>query len=148
MALLLTLDDLTQEYTCCIGAYLPPSCLSRFRAANSDYRHALQLTLVDALACSGVIGLNATARIAEKGSAGAIASVSARLEHVDWQVRVTAVQALAQIAEKGNADAIAAVSAHLEDAEWNVRRAAVLALAQMTEKGDADAITAVGERPR
>ena len=50
--------------------------------------------------------------IAEKGDAGVIRAVSARLEHADTHVRVAAMEALEEI-EKGDAGAIHAVPARL-----------------------------------
>ena len=72
------------------------------------------------------------AEITEKGDAGAIAAVSARLEHADSKVRKAAVIAFSRIAERGDAAAIAAMSARLEDADPGVRNAARRATVQLT----------------
>ena len=141
MDLLPTLDDLAPLYNCLIGAYLLPQCLSHFRTVNLVHRHALQLTLVEVLACSGVAGLETIPKIAGKGNADAITAVAARLEDVDEYVRAAAVKALGKIAEKGNAGVITAVAACLEDADMSVRQAAVSVLGEIAEKGNDDAIT-------
>merc|ERR1719217_314568 len=119
---------------------MPPDALSRFRNIDLFHRRELKSALVDALAAStSVRATVALAEIAEKGDAGAIAAVSARLEDADWVVRRAALDAFPNIAEKGDAGAIAAVSARLEHADWRVRYAAVEALPKIAEKGDAGA---------
>ena len=143
MDVLPTLDNLAPEYNCLIGAYLPPQCLSHFRTVNLVHRHALQLTLVEVLACSGVAGLETIPKIAGKGNADAITAVAARLEDADGNVRSVAVYVLGEIVEKGNADAITVVSARLEHANGTVREAAVNVLAQITQKGNPNVITAM-----
>ena len=132
-----------------IGSYMPPDSLSRFRNIDLFHRRELKSALVDALAAStSVRATFALAEIAEKGDAGAIAAVSARLERADSDVRKAAVDALPKIAEKGDASAIAAVSARLEDADRDVRSAAVLALPKIAEKGDAGLIPILLDRWR
>ena len=83
-----------------IGSYMPPDSLSRFRNIDLFRRRELKSALVDALVAStSVRATVALAEIAEKGDAGAIAAVSARLEHADWHVRSALVLALSEIAE-------------------------------------------------
>ena len=133
MDVLPTLDNLAPEYNCLIGAYLLPQCLSHFRTVNLVHRHALQLTLVEVLACSGVAGLETIPKIAGKGNADAITAVAARLEDANWITRFEAVSVLGEIAEKGNDDAITRWAARLEDAHENVRAAASLVLQRIAE---------------
>ena len=133
MDVLPTLDNLAPEYNCLIGAYLLPQCLSHFRTVNLVHRHALQLTLVEVLARSGVAGLETIPKIAGKGNADAITAVAACLEDADMSVRQAAVSVLGEIAEKGNDDAITRVAARLEDAHEDVRTAASLVLEWIAE---------------
>ena len=103
-------EELSERCLHLIGSYMPPDSLSRFRNIDLFHRRELKSALVDALAAStSVRATFALAEIAEKGDAGAIAAVSARLEHADCYVRKAAVKALPKIAEKGDAGAIAAV---------------------------------------
>ena len=118
-----------------IGSYMPPDSLSRFRNINRFHRRELKSVLVDALVAATLkfptvapafdfvfslcpfrkmreAALCALPKIAEKGDAGAIAAVSARLEDADFVVRVAAMDALSKIA-KGNAVAHAALCACL-----------------------------------
>ena len=113
------------------------------RTVDSAFRAALQLTLVERLACGGVKELEKTAFFAETGDARAITAVSARVEDANENVRRAAVRALKEIAGKGNAGAITAVLKGLEHEDKHVRIAAVVALPQIAEKGNADAITKV-----
>ena len=111
---------------------MPPDSLSRFRNIDLFHRRELKSALVDALVAStSVRATVALAEIAEKGDAGAIAAVSARLVDADSDVRRAAVDALLKIAEKGDAGVIAAVSARLEDADSDVRSAALRALSKI-----------------
>ena len=153
-----------------IGSYMPPGSLSRFRNVNRFHRRGLKSVLVDALVAATLkfptvapafdfvwhdecpfrkmreAALCALPKIAEKGDAGAIAAVSACLEHWDDNVRYAAQQAFFSIVEKGCACAIAAVSARLENANRFVREEAVYVLSKITGKGDAGAIAAMSAR--
>ena len=92
-------EELSERYVHLIGSYMPPDSLSRFRNIDLFRRRELKSALVDALVAStSVRATVALAEIAEKGDAGAIAAVSARLEHADWYVRKAAVDALSKIA--------------------------------------------------
>ena len=85
-------------------------------------RRELKSALVDALAAStSVRATFALAEIAEKGDAGAIAAVSARLEDADSAVRSAAVDALPKIAEKGGAGALAACTRMCMPTRYNTR---------------------------
>ena len=137
-------EELNERCVHLIGSYMPPDSLSRFRNIDLFHRRKLKSTVVDALVAStSARATVALGKIAEKGNAGAIAAVSARVEDANWDVRRAALDALPKIAEKGDAGAIAAVSARLEDADWYVRSAAVDALPKIAEKGDAGANAAV-----
>ena len=126
-----------------IGSYMPPDSLSRFRNINRFHRRELKSVLVDALVAATLkfptvapafdfvfslcpfrkmreAALCALPKIAEKGDAGAIAAVCARLEDPDCMVRTAAVYVLPKMAEKGDGIAFAAVSACLEHAECKV----------------------------
>ena len=99
-----------------IGSYMLPDSLSRFRNIDLFHRRKLKSTVVDALVAStSARATVALGKIAEKGNAGAIAAVSARLEDERGYVRQAAVGTLEKIAEK--ADAIVMVSASLELAD-------------------------------
>ena len=125
MAVQLTLDGLAFSVLEHIGAYLLTGCLSCFRNVNAANRQALRSTVVNALARGGCKGLSATPWIAEKGNAGAITAVIARLNDEEASVREAAVNVLAQITQKGNPNVITAMRALLEDAQPEVRAPAL-----------------------
>ena len=117
-----------------IGSYMLPDSLSRFRNIDLFHRRKLKSTVVDALVAStSARATVALGKIAEKGNAGAIAAVSARLKDADRNVRFAALDALPKITEKGDAGAIAAVSARLQDAAAGVRIAALQALQALSK---------------
>merc|ERR1719375_755041 len=153
-----------------VGSFLPCGALFMIRKADKLLYRDLQSALVAAMSAhlgdaelpeirdrriimripcgkpTASRALQALGKVAEKGDAGVIRAVSARLEDADEGVRLAAVEALGKVAEKGDAGAIAAVSARFEHEKPYVRQAAVQALGTIAEKGDAGVIRAVSAR--
>ena len=75
-----------------IKSNLKVKCSICFRNVNSVNRQALRSTVVNALARGGCTGLSVTPRIAEKGNAGAITAVIARLNDEEAIVRKAAAE--------------------------------------------------------